>query len=149
MARRRPVAIRRRNRMVIGEVSLVAPLIGVDVVPTGRILQTDSGHPITTECNCCPRLPWRQLFLADVMRESTTVDSNTTAEHQCMNCGTVHQVRVIPVVNSRADNDRAFAAREFCGIAPLPRKPDEHLSAESGVFLHPRGRVRLALIVVV
>jgi hypothetical protein len=47
---------------------------------------------------------------------------------------------VVPVVDARADDDRATAIARLCGLCPLPREVDHRRRSDPGVALLPCGR---------
>ena len=85
----------------------------------------------------------------DVVRQPAAVHAHAAAEHQRVDAGAVHQVVVVPVVDAGADDDRALAAGEPRGLAPLAREADQRVAAHAGVLLRPRRRVGRVLVVVV
>ena len=54
-------------RMIVSEILFVAPLIGVDIMPTGSILQSRGTVPVLAKCDGTPGITWGQFFLPNVM----------------------------------------------------------------------------------
>ncbi len=52
--RERALGLPDGHGVVVGEVALVAPLVGVDVVPARRVLQPRGGMPVAREGNRGP-----------------------------------------------------------------------------------------------
>ena len=138
-----------RDRVVIGELLLVAPLIGVDVVPARSVLKAGGAVPILAEGQSTPGLHGSQLLLADVVGQAAAVDADAAGQHQGVNARAVHEVGMVPVVDPRADDDGALAARHLCGHRPLAREFNEVVAAEARVLLAPSGGVGGVLVVVI
>ena len=138
-----------RHGVVVGELLLVTPLVGVDVMPTGRVLNARRGKPVLRHRDGRPRLHRSQFLLPHIVRQSASVDSHAAAEHQRVDTGPVDQVRVVPVVDSRTDKNRAFAAGMLGGGSPFTREANQVAPADSGVLLAPGGRERGGFVVVV
>jgi len=139
----------RRNGVVVGEFLLVTPLVAVHVVPARCVLKARARVPVPAHRDGAPRLHRRELFLADVVRESAAVGANAPAKDERVDAGAVHQVGVVPVVDAGADDDRAAAVGLLGGDAPLACEADQFLAADAGEALRPRGGVDGVLVVVV
>ena len=126
-----------RDGVIVGEVFLVSPLVGVDVVPARRVLQSRRREPVLRQSDRRPRLHRGQLLLTDVMRQSAAVDADATAEHQRMNAGPVHQIGVIPVIDAGPDEDRALASGVLGGRRPFTGEANQHVTTNAGVLLAP------------
>ena len=83
------------------------------------------------------------------MREPAAVDSHATTEEQRMYAGSVHQVGVIPVIDTRTDQNGAFALRVFGSRGPFASEANQHIATDAGVLLTPGRRVGCLGIVVV
>ncbi len=135
--------------MIVGEVLFISPLIRMHVVPARCVLQSRRREPVLGQRDRRPRFRRSQLFLADIVSQSATVLADAAAEHQRVNAGAIHQVGVIPVIDARTDQDRAFAFGVFGGRAPFAGKANQHIATDARVLFAPGGRVRCVFIVVV
>jgi hypothetical protein len=102
--------------------TVVAILASVDVVPQRRLLEPDGLVPIFGEGNGAPRVHRRQFFLAHVMIEPAAVPSDAATQHQTHHPGAVYQVVMVPVVDTRTDDDHAFAFGDVGRVRPLAGK---------------------------
>src|SRR5690606_12812764 len=135
-----------RDSVVVGKVLFIAPLVRMNVVPTGGVLQSDrTPYPVSGEGNGVPGLSGSQLLLPDIVRQPATIDADTSAENQGIDGCPVHQVAVIPVIDTGADNHRTFAASVFSGRRPIPRKPNDVVARQSSVFFRPGGSIGSSL----
>src|SRR5690606_33715103 len=128
----------------------IAPLVRMNVVPTGGVLQSDrTPYPVSGEGNGVPGLSGSQLLLPDIVRQPATIDADTSAENQGIDGCPVHQVAVIPVIDTGADNHRTFAASVFSGRRPIPRQPNDVVARQSSVFFRPGGSIGSSLVIVI
>ena len=88
------------------------------------------------------------VFLTDIVRQPAAVHADTTAEHQGVNTRPVHQIGVIPMVDSSPDQDRAFSVGVLGGRCPFACKADQYVAANARVLLTPGRGVRRVGIVV-
>ena len=146
---KRAVLLIHRHGVVVRELLLITPLIGVDIVPAWRVLLARCPVPVLGKGNRPPRLPGCELFLSDVVRQSTAVHADASAEHEGVDAGPIHQVRVIPVVDSCADDDCALPVCMFGCASPFTRELNQIRSTDAGVLLRPRGGIRLRFIVII
>ena len=124
--------------VVVGELFLVAPLIAVDVVPRGSVLQTGRAGPVAPKRDEGPGRHGGQLLLADVVVEAAAVLAHAAREHQGHDAGPVHQVVVVPVVDPGADDDAALAVgRSGPSRAHSRAKADDRLAVHAGPLLLP------------
>ena len=100
--------------------SVVAVLACVDVVPDRRLLETDGALVVLAEGDRRPRIHRRELLLPHVVVEPTAVLAHTTGEHKGHGTGSVHEVRVVPMVDPSTDDDHALALGSLGGARPLP-----------------------------
>jgi len=148
-ASERALRLPARHGVVVGEILLVAPLVGVNVVPARRVLQSRRRIPIARKGDGRPGLHRRKLFLAHVVSEAAPVHAHAAREHQGVDPGAIHEVVVVPVVHARADDDDALASRQLRRRAPLAREADQNIATDAGVLLGPGRRIGRVLVVVI
>ena len=136
------------ERVVVSEPPLVAPLVGVDVVERRRVLEPRRLEPVGGEGDARPRSGRRELLLTHVVGQSSSVHTDGAREHQPGYRAAVHQVVVIPVVDSRADDDRALAVGGLGIGGKLLSESHYGLLCDAGVALLPGGSVGVRSVVV-
>ena len=135
--------------VVLGELSVVAVLARVDVVPDGRLLEPNRTDVVLGERDRAPGVHGRELLLAHVVVEAATVLTHATREHERHGARPVHEVPVIPVVDAGAHDDHALPAGHLRGIRPLTRELENRGGSDAGEDLLPGRRVRGVLVGVV
>ena len=136
------------QRAIGREFTFVAPLIAVDVVPGGRILQTWWTNPIDAHGQGLPDGNRSQLLLTHVVSQPTTILPDAGAEHQRGNGRAVNQIVVIPVINPGADDDGAFAIRPLRGIGELAGEINNSGLIDARKFFLPgRGECMIGIII--
>ena len=148
VARGEVAGLGQRVELLVLGGALVAPLVGVDVVEAGGVLQARRAGPVEREGQRRPGRHRGQLLLADVVVEAAAVLADAAAEHQAGDGGAVGVVAVVPLVHAGADDDRALAAGLLGGGGPLPGEADHLGRGDAGEALLPgRGVGRVGVLV--
>ncbi len=135
-------------RVVGALLAVVAPLVGVHVVPDGRLLHSRAAVPVARGHDGSPGVDRRQLLLPDVVVHPAAVDADASRQHQRHHGSSIHQVAVEPVVDPGTDDDHALAVGLLGGAAPLAGELQHGVGADAGEHLLPGRGVRGALVVV-
>ncbi len=141
-----PLRLGRHGR-VIGEVAFVTPLVAVDVVPRGGLLEARHDAPVLSEGQTNPRRHEGQFFLADVMVHAAAVAPAAAAQNERGDGGAVGQVVVVPMVDARADDDHRAAIGSFGVVRELTRQANDRLAPDAGVLFLPCRSVRPEVVV--
>ena len=138
----------KRVQLLVLAGPLVAPLVGVDVVEAGRVLQPRRAGPVEREGERRPGRHRGELLLADVVVEAAAVLADAAAEDEAGDGGAVGVIAVVPLVHAGADDDRALAAGLLGGGGPLPGEADHLGRGDAGEALLPGGGVGRVGVVV-
>ena len=136
------------HRMIISKGFFVSPLVRMDIMPARCILKARGSKPIFRQSNGSPRFARRQFFLTNIMTQTATIFSNTTRKHERMNCGTIHKICVIPMIDTRTNNHRAFSTGFFRCACPFSRKTNQCFRCNSCIFFCPRWCVSCIFFVI-
>src|SRR6185437_9080103 len=109
----------------------------VDVVEGRTVLQTRRTNPVERHRNTAPGSHGRELLLARVVVQPATIYPHAAAEDQSGNPGAVVQIIVIPVINTGANDDSAFAVGLLRSNCELTRQLNDGSSPNSGELLLP------------
>ena len=120
-----------RGRVVSGELVVVPPLAGVNVVPGGSVLLSGGLDPVQSEGYVRPGYHGSQLLLPHVVVVSSTLGSNAARKDKGNYLGSVEEVVVVPVVQTRSHDDHTPSFRLLRGDRPLPSELD------TGIFGYP------------
>ena len=131
----------KRVQLLVLAGPLVAPLIGVDVVEAGGVLEPRGPCPVEREGERRPGRHRRELLLADVVVQAAAVLADAAAEDEAGDGGSVGVIAVVPLVHARADDDRALAAGLLRGGGPLPGEADHLWRGDAREALLPGRRV--------
>ena len=127
---------------------LVAPLVGVRVPEGGRVLLPRRAAPVRRESHRDPAGLRAQLLLAHVVRPAAARLADATAHHQQVDDAAVVHVRVVPVVQRRAEDDHGLALGLLGVVGEFPRHGDDLLARHAADGLGPgRGVGRHGVVV--
>jgi hypothetical protein len=65
----------------LDEILVIAPLVAVDIVEGGGILEAGRFHPVQGKSQSAPRCDRREFFLTDIVVEPAAVAPDTAAQH--------------------------------------------------------------------
>ena len=126
----------------------MTPLAGMRVEKRGAVHLARRTMPVQAKGQRRPARLRTEFFLTDVVTPAATRLTNTAAHHQHIDDAAIIHVHVVPVVQTRADDDHALAVRLVRILCEFARHLNHHFGFDAGVFFLPFGRVWNVLHVV-